>query len=246
MKKTIYISVAVIGLLSLMSCGGKDSANNGAAVNPYAQNQYPTGVYPSGIPGMGVPVQGQACVQGQMRLRGQCYQTADLAQACQWASGQLVQSQYGVVCRSERALGVAIDTRLLMVGNYRKDFQLNPNLQMGEVLKIYGMIDPNNTDNGWQIQVTQNGTVVGGAQSGAVVSDSDQNVLIYVVNQGVQNQGVQNQGYNNGYNTGYGMPAYGMGSNYLLSLYSRGSARVRLRASAIACENGLGNLYPCQ
>jgi hypothetical protein len=236
MKKTIYISVAVIGLLGLMSCGGRDNANNGAAgVNPLTQNQFPTGGFPSGVPGMGVPVQGQACVQGQMRLRGQCYQTADLAQACQWASGQLVQTQGGTMCRSERALGGVINNRLIMVGNYRKDFQINPNLQIGEVLKIYGMIDPNNSDNGWQIQVTQNGTVVGGAQSGAVVADSDQNVLIYIVN-----QGVANQGYNPGFNTGFGLPGY------VISLYGRGTTLVKLRGSAIACENGLGNLYPCQ
>lgn len=261
LQKIRWSGFATFAIAVILTSCGKD--DGGTGFNPYTQNNncpygqtwngtmcvygntptqcsagyVPTaqGCLPQGNCPAGQVMQGNQCMpatpaypntnqcvpgNGRLCLKGQAYATTDLAQACTWAAGMIVNLNGQTFCRTERNLGAALQDQAYVVGNFTKNYMVNPTLYPNDVLKIHGTVRMNNSQNPWQIVVSQNGAIVGQAQSGAMVSEDGGNVLIKAVNQG-----------------------YGP---YVITFSARGSYRIQLQGYAIACENGIGNSYPCQ
>lgn len=144
-------------------------------------------------------------------------------------------------------------------------------LSCGETLKISGNVDSMNSDvSDWDAELMQNGVVVGSASAGTVMSmDGENNFSITAMAAGVQQNTYQQNYVQNGvYNQGQYPAQYqgnvqypntmqypnslmqsaGMGSlqSYQLEFRLHSSTRITLDGSAVSCEDGRGNSYPCQ
>lgn len=189
------------------------------------------------------------CAQGQMRLKNQCFQTTNLQQACGWAGGQYLQTG---LCRTERRLPMPIKRTYMQIGRFQDVIPVTVSLNPGELLKISGNLHSRKNKNDWELYVLQNGETVAHASSqggGSIVSESNDNVSIIVYAQQPMMNGYPNtQPYpNQQYPNQQMVPqqSYAMPSSYSLGIVGRGTLYVDLKGSAIACENGLGNTYPC-
>ncbi len=245
--------------LALVGCGGGSSGT--PAPTPYVNGQY--GQY--GQSG----AQPYTCQGNLIQLRNafgqsQCYQTTDLASACVQASGSMV----GAQCRHERQISGT------SVGKFRNNGAMAPdniplrvNTFGGESIKIYGKIDSLSSDQVlWNAQLIQSGAVVGSASGDTNRSGDIANLSItststlsqqygqpqYNQNQ-YPNQYPQGQypnqypqGQYGGYAVGYNQQAQATPNQLILQIMFQGKIRVELHATAISCEDGRGNSYPCQ
>lgn len=264
------LSVGFVSLisLSLAGCGKGGGAAAAQPVNPYANGQYPyNGQYNSAQP--------YTCQQGMIQLRNafgqnQCFQTQNLADACSQVGGLLTQ---GTLCRKERLISGVARGKFRNNGAMAPDnIPLHVNLFPGESVKVYGNIDSLYEDDSvfWNAQLIQAGAVIGATsgytnRSGDIANLSITGTALssttsygqqgynynnvsgnYTgVNVGV-NVGV-NSGVNGYYNAGlYNQSSQATPNALILQLMFEGKIRVELKASAISCEDGRGNSYPCQ
>lgn len=253
------LGFSLLSAMTLAGCGGSNGNGQPAPYNPYQNNgQYnlPTAT----------PFQ---CQAGLIQLRNafgkpQCFQTANIAEACSQIGG-VTQNN---LCRQERLIsGVAR-------GKFRNNGQMAPdnipvrvNLFPGEAVKIYGKIDSLRGDRVyWNAQLIQNGMALGSASGDTVRMSDISNLSIislstansgqignqYAVQPQYQNQYQtqyqttqypnQNGIWNNGF---YNQPAAATPNLLILQVMFEGKIKVELKASAISCEDGKGNSYPC-
>ncbi len=242
--------------LALAGCGGSNGTP--ATPNPYVNGQYNNQQ-------VNTPY---TCQAGMIQLRNafgqnQCFQTSVLSDACSQIGGLMV----GAQCRKERLIAGS------SIGKFRNNGAMAPdniplrvNLFAGEGVKIYGKVDSLNSNVVlWNAQLIQNGMALGSASGDtnrsadlanlSITSISTANSQLYMqpgVNQ-YQNpyqnqyQPTQYPNSNGLYAAGfYNQPATATPNQLILQIMFQGKVRVELHASAISCEDGHGNSYPCQ
>lgn len=266
MKVMNLVGISMVGAMSLALSGCGGGSGSGAQPNPYAT---PYGGYPYNQQQMNQ--QPYTCQAGVIQLRNafgnpQCYSTTVLAEACAQAGG--VMTVNGAACRKEREISgrPIIRTYFSLFGNHSSvRIPMSAQLYAGEALKVHGSVDRASE---WDAQLMQNGVVVGSASSrSGVYSEGSDDLVITALSSGVQPY-YQNTYYPQGQvptttpYPGYSYPnptqypyagqsQYGYGNQGTLQSFSlevmfRGSLEVRLYGSAVSCEDGRGNSYPCQ
>lgn len=263
MKAMKLFGISLVSAMSLAGCGGGNG--NGAQPTPY--NPYVNGQYnqPTAQP--------YTCQSGMIQLRNafgqaQCFQTTYLADACAQVGGAIVQ---GSLCRKERLINGTAKGKFRNNGAMAPDnIPLRVNLFPGEGVKVYGTIDSlTRSSVYWNAQLIQNGAVLGSSSGDtgrsvnlSIASISAANSAQYgqvqpQYNSYPQYNAVPNAQYNyqptaypnaNGiYNSGfYNQPAMATPTALILQVMFEGKIKVELHASAISCEDGKGNSYPCQ
>jgi hypothetical protein len=273
--KILAMSFVSAMSLGLAGCGGGGSPAAATPYNPNVNGQYANGNQ-----------QAYNCQSGMIQLRNafgqaQCFQTADINQACMQIGGTLAQ---GNLCRNERQIaGYAHGTFLNNGAMAPDNIPIHLNLFQGEVVKIYGKIDSRDGDAiFWNAQLIQNGVALASASgdtnrvgdianlSMTATSTANTNQYTQNGNYNYQNGNYQNGNYQNGnyqngnyqnqyapttypnqygsvYNQGfYNQPALAVPSQFVLQLQYQGIIRVKVQATAISCQDGRGNSYPCQ
>jgi hypothetical protein len=257
------IGMSLVGAVSaiLSGCGG--GGGNSGQVNPNPTNPYPYNQYNQQTS------QPYNCA-GNIQLRNafgrsQCYPTTVLSEGCAQAGGILASN--GTTCRKERPVGTPYRGHLgtLLLGKRNRtagryfsfSVPLSAKMYAGEVLKVSGDIDTDSNE--WNAELMQQGIPVGSASSGSISPmDGSGNLSITAISSGIQPlyaqgqvpvQGAQpqypnNQYPNNQYQTQYS--DYGTIQSFSLNLMVVGSTDINIKGTAVSCEDGHGNSYPCQ
>ncbi|MBS1962787.1 MAG: hypothetical protein JST04_11260 [Bdellovibrionales bacterium] len=264
------MSVAsAVSLVALVGCGGGSSNNQAIPTSPYGQinNGQVTQSYSCQAGGIQLRnAFGQA----------QCFATTDLATACNQIGGMLTSNSLcrkerqiqGYARGSFRNNGAMAPDNMpitlnLFPGEVAKVYGTVDSLTSVPAQWNAQLIQ-------FQPGVGYGGGTVVGSSSGDTTRVSDlanlsivststysQGYAQYGQN-GVYNQYANQYGnqylptqypnqYGSVWNTGfYNQPQMAVSTRFVLQLMFEGKIRVRVQASAISCEDGHGNSYPCQ
>lgn len=189
----LLLALGVASAFSLSSCGKNSGStnNNGVACNPqqvgsscYNPNVYTQGGYGvSGaysIPGPPIP----NCLPQMIKLRGQCTQFTDFAQACANNNGTFIpnasvpnaQNQQMGVCAMKRTiLPMQFVTKQWTFGTSGASIPFSASLRQMESMVVYGNVKKNRPGLEWQLELIQNGMNVLGSASGGSGQNSTGN-----------------------------------------------------------------------
>ncbi len=274
-KKFIGMSLVGTLSVILTGCGGGGGNNTpGAPANPYGYNQYNQYNQQTSQPYV-CTTAGQIQLRNAFG-RSQCYPTSNLSEACAQAGGILASNgttcrkERPVGVPYVGHFGTLVLGKRNRAGNRYFNFSIPLSAKMygGEVLKVAGDIDADSNE--WNAELMQQGIPVGSASSNTMSMDGIGNLSITAVSSGIQplyaqgqlpvqgqpnvnpqyqNTQYQNGQYPNGQYQGQYQTQYadtGMIQSFNLNLMVTGSVDVNIKGSAVSCEDGRGNSYPCQ
>ncbi len=247
MNKNRIFALALMGSAALLAACGKSSNNTGTP-GPAVQNQ---ALGPNGMPINPNSPYLVNCAANQIRLQNVCRSDASLVTACTNAGGTIQQN--GSMCRFERRIASRMKQRRLSWG-YGISRMMLPtfNMSNGETIRVHGKLTPNNQKNDdWTLRLYQNGHMVSSAENGQIDGPTQDGGYFSMNAQPLVQSGVVQ-----------GMPSYQAQANlnpgiygnmmqmtpqaqYILEIQARNSFKIEYTVTAVSCEDGRGNFYPC-